>query len=135
MGSQKCRRSVQGSGQRRRSDDGSASPGLQKSQLIVPADLIFNSDPPIKLNQIGAATKQHVLTVVYDLTGGRMLIRGGPSAKVSAAFEERDAESAVGEGRTGGQSRQTTSDHGYVWSLCPGLGHQARRLRKPFPKM
>src|SRR5256885_14734409 len=64
-----------------------------------------------------------------------MLIRGGPSAKVSAAFEERDAESAGGEGRTGGQSRQTTSDHGYVGSLCPGLGHQDRRLRKPFPRM
>src|SRR5437868_1859186 len=56
-------------------------------------------------------------------------------AGVSAAFEERDAESAGGEGRTGGQSRQTTSDHGYVRSLCPGLGHQDRRLRKPFPKM
>jgi hypothetical protein len=70
--------------------------------LIVPADLIFNSDAAIELDEIGAATEQHVLTVVYDFTRGRMLIRGGPSAKISAAFEERDAESAIGKGRTGG---------------------------------
>jgi len=70
--------------------------------LIKPTDLIFNPDSPIELNEIGATTEQHVLTVVYDFARGRMLVGGGPPAKVSAAFEECDAKTAVGEGRTGG---------------------------------
>ena len=49
-------------------------PGSRKVSSVVPANLVFDSQPFVKIDQVGAAAEQHMLAIVHDLTGARMLI-------------------------------------------------------------
>ena len=54
------------------------------------ADEMFDADPAIKVEQVGAAAEQDVLAVVEGLAGLRIFERAGPPAKRAAGFEEGD---------------------------------------------
>ena len=66
--------------------------GLDKGHPIEPADVAFNSDSAIKGNQVGAAAKQNVLTVIDDFAGAGMLVGRCTSAEVRTALEEGHSE-------------------------------------------
>ncbi len=97
--------------------------------------LSLDSDALVELNQVGAATQQNVLAVIYDFAGAGMLVGRRTSAKVGTLFEKSDSQTAFSQRATCGQSCQAAPYHCNFGRLCPGLGHQARRFSKPFPRM
>ena len=98
---------------------------------MVPTNFVFHSKTPIKLDEIGATTEQHVLAVIHHLAGAGMLVGRGTSPEKRAALKQRDLETAIGEGATGGQPGQAAtynSDLGFPWR---GRSHHAIRFEKP----
>ena len=134
-GAQECRGRMERSGQGRRADDRGAASRLKKRQVFIPADFVFDPGTAVELDQVGAAAQQHVLAVIHDLAGTRMLVGGRPPAQVRTALEERHPESGLGKGAPGSQTSQPASGDGDCGRLCPGLGHHARRFRNPLPRM
>ena len=134
-GAQEGGRCVERSRQRCRLDDRGPPAGLEESHPLVPANLVFDSNTPVELDQVSAAAEQNVLTVVHHFTRPRMLIGGRPATQVRAALEEGDTKAVFRQCATGGQSCEAAPHHGNFWRLCPALRHQTRRFTKPFPRM
>ena len=88
-----------GAGSARRLDHRGASARLKKSQPVVPANLVFDAQSLVELDQVGAAAEQHVLAVVHDFAGAGMLIRRSASAEIGTALEQGHAKAAAGQGR------------------------------------
>ena len=67
----------------------------------------------IKIQEIGAAPEEDVLTVVDDLKVAiafRNGIGGGPTAGVRTRFIHVDLESGVSQGRSRSETGQTSAD-------------------------
>src|SRR5437764_5680472 len=64
--------------------------GLEESLLIVPTNLVRTSTLFTQVDEIGAATKQHMLRI-HILVQSGMFVRAGPAANVWLAFENCDA--------------------------------------------
>ena len=75
------------SGQGRWSDFGGAAPGLEKCQLLIPANLVFNSCAAIEIEQVGAASEQYVLAIIDNFAGAGMLIRRSATAKIGTPLK------------------------------------------------
>jgi len=90
-----------------------AAAGLDESHVFVPADLVGDTDAVVELNEVGADAEQDVLAVVDDFAGAGMLVGGGASPEVGAAFEESDAEAGVGEGAGSCESGEAAAGDGY----------------------
>src|SRR4029077_16484842 len=92
---------------------------LDERHLVVPANSILHSDALIKLDQIGAAAKQHMLAVVDDFARSRMLVRRRSAAEKRTLLEQSDAESTFGQRASGRKARETASGHsdgGLSWT-------------------
>src|SRR4051794_33736204 len=106
-------------GERAGFEDGCASAGLNVCETVVPTDLAFDSEAAVEIAEIGAAAEENVLAVVDDLAGAGMFIGGGASAEIGTLFEQRDAESGVGERAASGESGESAADNG---DCCGTLG-------------
>lgn len=69
-----------------------------------------DADAAVKVDKVGAGAKQHVLAVVDNLAGSRVLIGRGPTAQERTPLKERDAETGIGKGASDRQSRESTAD-------------------------
>jgi hypothetical protein len=49
--------------------------------------MLFDVNPPVEVDEIGATAEKDMLAVVHDLTGTGMLIRGGSSAQKWTALK------------------------------------------------
>src|SRR5580692_9725992 len=118
--------------QRRRKKAGTQDRGpstrFDERHLVRPANLILDANPPVKLDQICARTKQHVLAIIDDFAGGRMLIGRSPSAKIGTALEQRDLYSALREGASRGNPGQSASNHRNVWALGRAIIHACKAI-------
>lgn len=86
---------------------------LDESESIEPLNLLGDSDAPIEVEQVGAASEKHMLTVVYGLAGSRMLIGRSPATDERSALEETHWESRIGQcasGRESGNASANDSD-------------------------
>src|SRR6266478_6712430 len=140
---EKCQSSMQGSGERRRRNHGSASSRLEERQLLIPANFVLNSRATIKIEQVGTAAEQHVLAIVDNFTGAGMLIRRGATAEIRAALKQRHAKTGFGQGASRGEAGQPASGYGHCRRMCRmRMGrisldrgrHHTRRFRIPFPR-
>src|SRR5580704_8727105 len=120
--------------QYRRLDHRSSSARFEESQPIVPANLPFDAQPFIELDQVGAAPQQHMLAIVHHFAGAGMLIGRSASAEIRPALKEGHAKAATGKGATSREARQSATDYRNSEILCRMLGHQDKRFRKPFAK-
>ena len=93
--------------------DAGAAAGFEKRHLVVPADVVFDADAAIELDQVGAAAEQDVLAVVDHFPGRGMLVGGGASTEEGTAFEKGDFVAGAGEGSRGGQAGQAAAGYGY----------------------
>ena len=73
---------VQRGRQPRRLDYRGAAAGLEESQAVIPANLVFGSDALVELDQVGTAAQQNVLAIVHDLASARVLVGRGPASQV-----------------------------------------------------
>ncbi len=87
---------------RRGSDLTTVAIRRNKSQAVVPTDLVLDTEPPIEIDQVGATTKQDVLTVVEHLASRGMFIRRCSPAKIGTPLEERDLVTGIGKRATCG---------------------------------
>src|SRR5450755_4294295 len=95
---------MQRSWKRRRRDHGVAAARLEEIQLFVPANLAFYARAPVKIEQVRTAAEQHMLAIVDNLAGARMLVRRGASAEIRTPLEERYAKPGFRQGATRGQT-------------------------------
>jgi hypothetical protein len=66
--------------------------GLEERQLLIPANLVFDSGAAIEIDQVGAASEQHVLAIVDNFASSGVLIRRGASSEVRTALKYRHAK-------------------------------------------
>src|SRR5712692_1962559 len=102
----------------------STAAGLDESHFVVPANLLVDSDAAVEFYEISADAKQHMLAVVDNLPGARMLVGRGASAQIGTAFEQRDAKTGVSQGAGRGEAGKSASGDGHR-GLCGTLGHQS----------
>jgi hypothetical protein len=133
--SQKRGRCMQRRGQSRFVHHRCPSARFDEGHLIEPVNLAIDSDATVELDEIRAAAKQHVLTVVDNLTCAGMLVGRRAPTEIGASLEQGNVEAGRTQRACRRQSGQTASDHGYIGRLCPGLGHYTNRFRNPFPRM
>jgi hypothetical protein len=69
------------------SNDAAAPAGLDVGEPAEPGDLVFNAEPGVKVDEVGAAAEQDVLAVIDGLAGAGVGIGGGAAANVGAAFD------------------------------------------------
>src|SRR5271163_3221979 len=86
-----------------------ASSRFEKRQFVIPANLVLDSGAPVKIEQVRAATEQHMLAVVDNLSGARVLIGRCAPTEIGAAFKERDAKSGIGQSASGSKTRESAS--------------------------
>src|ERR1043165_6897020 len=84
---------------------------LNEYQFFVPADLFFDSDPSVELEQVGAAPQQDVLAIVDDFARAGMFVGRGAPAQIGTPLQERYTIAGLGQRTTRRQSRQSCSDH------------------------
>ena len=99
--------------QSRRSNLRSLAAGLDEDESIKPSDPVGNSDAAVEIQQVGAASEQYVLTVVYSFAGAGMFIGRSPASNERPPFEYADSESSIGQcapGRKAGNSSAYDSD-------------------------
>src|SRR6185312_1103280 len=120
-------------GHKRWLNDRLAAAGFDKSERVIPANLVFHADALVEIDQVRAAAQQNVLAVVHNFAGARMFVGRSASPEVGTLFEEPDAESATRQGASGGQSGQAAANHGNCRG--PLLAHHKRRFTTPFPSI
>ena len=101
-------------------------PGSRNVMPVIPANLVFHSDAPVELNQVGAAPEQDMLAVVDYFAGAGMLIGRGPAPQIRTPLEQSDPQAAFRQRTTRGQSCQPASHDCNSRRLCP-----AARVIKP----
>src|SRR5258708_27405498 len=119
---------MQRSGQESWFQDRLSSARLDESHAVKPANLVLDSDSAIKRDQIGAASKEHVLAVVHDLASSGMFVRRSAASEVGTAFEDGHAETAVRECARGGKAAQSASDDRHC-GLRATISHHRTRLK------
>jgi len=91
---------------------------LQKHKFVIPAHLIGNARLRQQIDQIGAATQQHMLAI-HHLMQRRMLIRRSPPTHIRLSFQQFDVESSARQS-AGSRKASNPSAHNchrrcYVW--------------------
>src|SRR6266403_2671196 len=109
---------MQRSGERRRRNHGSVSSRLEERQFLIPANFVLNPRATIEIEQVGAAAEQHMLAIVDNFAGARMLIRRGAPAKIGAALKQGHAKPSFGQGTSSGQASQPTSSYCDCRRIC-----------------
>lgn len=118
--------------QGRGTDLRSPSAGFEEREAIEPSNSFCDSNAPVEVEQIRAASEQHVLAVVYYFPGSRMLIRGGPTANKRPALEQADSKSRIGEGTCGGESSDASAHDSHsrmLFFVGQSLGRTACYIR------
>ena len=106
----------------------SAAAGLDESESIEPSDPVGNSDAAIEVQQVGAASEQNMLTVVYSLACTGIFIGRSPASDERPALEEAYPKSCIGQctpGRKASNSPANDSD-----TLLLSIAHQLEVLSK-----
>ena len=101
---------MQRRGQKGGLKDAPAPTRLYEGKSIEPADCLAYPEAPIKIDQVGAVTEQHVLAVVDHLAGARVQVRGGAAAKIAPLLEQTDLVARARQGTRGREPRQSTAD-------------------------
>src|SRR5450755_1348227 len=109
---------MQRRGQRRWADYRGTSSGLKKRQLLIPANLVLDTSAAIKIQQVGTTPQQHVLAIVDNLPGARMLIRRSAAPKIRTALKQRHAETSFGESASSGQTSQSAPGNRDCRGMC-----------------
>ena len=111
---------MQRRGQRGRFHHGGAAAGFDEGHLVVPADLVGDTDAVVELDQVGADAKEDVLAVVDDLAGAGMFVGRSAAAEIGAALKKRYAKAGVGESAGSGESGEAAAGNGYgrVGGVC-----------------
>src|SRR6185369_798806 len=63
------------------------------------------------MNQVGAATQQHVLAVVHYFACPRMLVRGRSASHIGPPLKQGDAQACIGKGTAGSQASQPATNN------------------------
>ena len=71
--------------------------GLDHGHFFGPVNLLFDADPAVETDEVGAAAEEDVLAVVDDFVDAGMQIGRGASAEVAAALDELHAVAGFGE--------------------------------------
>src|SRR6516165_8671558 len=92
-----------------------AAPALRvlQQQPVKELDLLRHPYPSVKVLQVGAASKSHVLAVVHVLTIGQA-IRRGPAAEEWPLFEQAYAAARFRQRYARRQPREPASDYDHV---------------------
>ena len=101
-------------GQKRWSKLRDSATWLDKIQLLKPADLILDTEPPIEVDEIGAAAEKHVLAVVDGLIGAGMFVRRCAATEIRTPLEQRDLHAGVGQCATCREAGETASEDRYL---------------------
>src|SRR3954452_23707934 len=88
------------------------------------ADEIEDTDAAVKIDEVGAAAEEDVLTVVELLAGLGIFEGTGAATEATAGFEEGDGCAGVFEGECGGHPGEAATDD-------DDAGHLARTAFQP----
>src|SRR3954470_262061 len=95
-------------------DDRISSARFEEVEPRKPADFVFHSAPPIKVDQVGAATEQDVLAVVDNLASPGVLIRRCPSAQIRTPLIQPDVVTSFRQGAASGQTGKSAANNRYA---------------------
>src|ERR1700739_68503 len=90
---------------------------ITQIQSIEKLDSVQYSNAPVKILQIRAAAKGHMLAIVYVLAVGQH-VRRRPAAEIGSLFEQAHTPAAFSQRYARRQPREPASDHDYVWQVC-----------------
>src|SRR4029077_7931918 len=96
-GSQEGQGRMERRGQSRWTNFRTPAAGLDEGETIEPLNLAGDSDAAVKVEQVGAASEQHMLTVIYSLARSWMFVGRGATADERPALEQADLESCFGQ--------------------------------------
>ena len=91
-----------------------AAAHIAKMHRPLKADQLLHADAAIKVDQVGAATEQDVLTIVQFLAALRIVKRTGPSTQRAASLEQRDLRPGGFERDRRRHTRQAAADDEYA---------------------
>ena len=100
---------VGGRGEQAGAHPAAAAAGLEKDEVVVPADAVAGAGLGAEIEQVGAAAEDDVLGVDGLFEGG-MEVGVGSAPELGAALEEGDPCSVSGEGNGGGDAGEATAD-------------------------
>src|ERR1019366_3728407 len=125
-------RSMKRRRQRPRLQHRGATSRKDERDLVVPADLLLHSEPPIELDEIGTAAQQDVLTVVHNFRGARQLIGGRAPTQIGTPLEQFNLVSGLGQRASCGKTGESAANNGDRRPLRVWLsGAHARRFQNP----
>ena len=95
----------------------------------MPRDLVEHAKPTVQVEQVGAATHGHMLTVVQHLTRARIHETGGAAAKFPARLDHHGAMARLGKAQRRGDARDAAADHHHLlhWRTSAGFMRVARQ--------
>src|SRR3569833_2691774 len=94
----------------RRIQGGATPARLDERELLVPLDLVLNTEALVEVDQVRAATEQYVLAVVHDFTRCRMFVRRSSTAKIRLALEECDFVPGICQRAPRGKTKKSAAD-------------------------
>jgi hypothetical protein len=105
---------------------------LDEGHAIEPLNLVVDSDPPVKVDQIGAQLEQDMLAVVDNLASARVFVGTGAASDIGTTFEYSDLKPTFSEGAASRKAGEATTHDGdgererfglAVRAVPAGLGH------------
>jgi hypothetical protein len=85
--------------------------GTQEDHRRLATEHRIDSDPPAEVSQVGATGHTHVLAVVDQLAGHRVVKGAGAPSQPRPAFQQGDPQTAIDQARRGRQARQAPADN------------------------
>src|SRR3954464_1950701 len=107
--------------QRARAKNALAAARLQIVVGMMPLNLVLDAEPPVEIDQIGAAAEQHMLAVIDFLARGGDFVGGSASAEEGPGFEKVDFEAGFAESssaRHPGEAAANNFHAGQVFKLA-----------------
>ena len=86
-------------------------------EVLMEHELVASTDPIEEAQRFTVASHQDVLAVVDQVAGLRILERVGASAERGLAFEQGDAESALGQRDARAQAGESAADYDDVFGI------------------
>ena len=137
-----CNRNLVGPGQRRGPQEGgrrvqrrrqsrgadlrSPPAGFDEGEAIKPSNLLRHPDAAVEVEQVGAASQQDMLTVIYNLPCSGVLVGGGSASDKRPALEKSDSKSRLGECTAGREPGDASTDNSDSRTLL-FVGHGIER--------
>src|SRR6185437_2958855 len=86
---------------------------IYKEELVIKGDFIPGSDTAIKIAEVGAATKRHMLAII-NVLATRQNVRSCPAAQKRALFKHGYTETGFSQHDGRGKPRQPAADYDHA---------------------